>query len=151
MVIGGTLLAVLLLATSEDTTVSASINHNPPPVLDLTQQNGQVPLCRFGVDATDDISSYDIAPLRLGWYVNWTASSSPPRPNGIQYVPTIRLTQVGTDSYTYAPSGIELQQAITNTPGADWLIGNEPDRPGPHQSPPAVVEVARRAGRVAGG
>jgi hypothetical protein len=35
---------------------------------------------------------------------------------------------VGTSSYTYAPSGSKLQQAITNNPGAVWLIGNEPDR-----------------------
>lgn len=98
-------------------------------------QNAQVPLCRFGVGAQAEVSiaDYDIAPLRLGWYVNWHASASPPRPNGVQYVPTIRLEQLGAGSYTYRPRDSQLQQVISNNPGADWLIGNEPDRIGPWQ------------------
>lgn len=142
--IGGTLLVVLLLATSEDTTILASIDQNQSAIPDLTQQNNQVPLCRFGVDATDNIADYDIAPLQLGWYVDWKASSSPPRPNGVRYVPIIGLTQVGTNTYTYTPSGSELQQAIANNPEADWLIGNEPDRPGPWQDD-SLPEVYARA------
>jgi len=90
-------------------------------------------LCQFGVGATDNIGKYDVTPLRLGWYVNWTASADPPRPDGTEYVATIRLSQVGTDSYSYSPSGSQLKQVIENNPGAVWLIGNEPDRPGPWQ------------------
>jgi hypothetical protein len=93
-----------------------------------SQQDAQIPLCRFGVGATSNIASYDITPLRLGLYVNWQASPSPPRPNGIQYTPNIRLQPSGAYSYTYSPSGVQLQQVISDNPSADWLIGNEPDR-----------------------
>jgi hypothetical protein len=91
-------------------------------------QSEQSPICRLGVGASGNIEDYDTAPLRLGWYVNWQASPLPPRPNGIQYMPNIRLQQVGSYSYTYTPSGSELQQVINDNPAADWLIGNEPDR-----------------------
>ena len=144
LVVGSTLLLILLLVTSEDAIVSASIDQSQSTTLNLTRQEDQVPLCRFGVGATSSISDYDTAPLQLGWYVNWTASPSPPRPNETQYVPIIRLTQVGTNSYTYTPSGSELQQVIDDNPGADWLIGNEPDRPGPWQDD-SLPEVYARA------
>ena len=38
-----------------------------------------------------------------------------------------------TYTYTYSPSGTQLQSAIDDNPGAVWFIGNEPDRPGPWQ------------------
>jgi len=93
----------------------------------VSYQGEPVPLCRFGVGATGNIADYDIAPLKLGWYVNWTASASPPRPSGSQYMPNIRFQPLGVDSYTYNPSGAQLQQVISDNLGADWLIGNEPD------------------------
>jgi hypothetical protein len=130
--VSGILLAAILIGLDSSAPASASVASLP--TLDATQQDTEIALCRFGVGATDNISSYDIAPLRMGWYVNWAASAAPPRPNGIRYVPTIRLTEVGTSPpYTYSPSGAQLQTVIANNPGAVWFIGNEPDRPGPWQ------------------
>ena len=90
-------------------------------------------LCRFGVNVLgagdQDISKFDVAALRVGWYINYLAESTPTRPHGIDYTPVIRLrkTASGT-SYTYSPNGAELTAAITANPGAAWMIGNEPDR-----------------------
>jgi len=95
------------------------------------QQTGQTdppPLCRFGVNATGALAPLPLKDLRVGWYVNYRASSSPERPGGIEYLPIIRLTQTGTDSYSYLPQETELIQAIVANPGTGWLIGNEPDR-----------------------
>lgn len=131
-VISSILVAVLSVGL-DNSGIPTSADAAGSATTDFSQQDAQIPLCRFGVGATDSIVDYDITPLRLGWYVNWLASVTPTRPNGTQYVPTIRLTQIGTDSYSYSPSGSQLQQAIENSPGVAWLIGNEPDRPGPWQ------------------
>lgn len=85
-------------------------------------------LCRFGVGAGPDIGNYAVNSLRIGWYVDWTATMSPARPGGITYVPIIRLRQTGPDSYAYSPSGHTLSATVASNPGALWLIGNEPDR-----------------------
>lgn len=94
--------------------------------------SGYVPpsgrLCRFGVGAGADIGNYAVNSLRIGWYVDWTATANPARPGGITYIPTIRLSQTGPDSYTYSPSGAALSATVASNPGAIWLIGNEPDR-----------------------
>lgn len=85
-------------------------------------------LCRFGVGAGQDIASYPVNGLRIGWYVDWGATVYPARPGGIDYMPMMRLRQTGPDSYTYTPSGDALTTTVTTNPGALWLIGNEPDR-----------------------
>jgi hypothetical protein len=89
-------------------------------------------LCRLGVNAThgysDPFEVVDLAPLRMGWYIDYLARPTPPRPGNIEYTPVIRLTQVGATGYTSSPRGASLQAAISGNPGADWVIGNEPDR-----------------------
>lgn len=98
-------------------------------------QNGAERLCRFGVNVTGNVTSFDTATLRMGWYVDYGAKSAPPA-IGADYAPIIRLSQIGTISrtgvisYTYTPSGSQLQAAVAGNPGAVWFIGNEPDRPG---------------------
>lgn len=85
-------------------------------------------LCRFGVGAGSDIGNYAVNTLRIGWYVDWTATMSPARPGGITYAPIIRLSQTGPNAYAYSPSGSALLATVASNPGALWLIGNEPDR-----------------------
>ncbi|MEZ4710400.1 MAG: hypothetical protein R3A44_24575 [Caldilineaceae bacterium] len=98
------------------------------------------PLCRFGVNintihagAVSEISSYNTAPLGIGWYINYHADATPSHPNGIEYAPMVRLSEEydeasNTYSYAYSPKGEALQAVIAANPGADWFIGNEPDR-----------------------
>ncbi|MBW7881118.1 MAG: hypothetical protein H3C34_00530 [Caldilineaceae bacterium] len=90
------------------------------------------PLCRFGVNVSHgnqvSIDSFNTGPLRMGWYIDYGASASPSHPNGSEYAPVIRLTQIGSSSYTYSPSGTALNNAIAANLGAVWMIGNEPDR-----------------------
>jgi len=85
-------------------------------------------LCRFGVGGSQSIGSYDVNALRLGWYLDWSATLAPASPGGIGFMPMIRLSQTGPDSYSYAPSEDRVLQVTAAQPGATWLIGNEPDR-----------------------
>jgi hypothetical protein len=85
-------------------------------------------LCRFGVGANRAIGAYAVNGLRIGWYVDWTATTDPARPGQTEYMPMVRLKQTGSDSYTYSPNGDTLLDDIMANPGATWLIGNEPDR-----------------------
>lgn len=92
--------------------------------------------CRFGVNK--DIDTVNIAPLRAGWYLNYSARTRATSiPRGVEYFLTIRLTQPdpNTDDFEYsisanwAPTTEEmLLNTIRNNPGAHVFIGNEPDR-----------------------
>lgn len=84
------------------------------------------PLCRYGVNVIQP--DVELAPLRAGWYVDYEARPNPSQPNGIEYVLTVRLTQVGENGYTYEVEGNSIQAVADGNPGAIWLIGNEPDR-----------------------
>ncbi|MBW7886713.1 MAG: hypothetical protein H3C34_29610, partial [Caldilineaceae bacterium] len=90
--------------------------------------NGEL-LCRFGAGVYRDLpaTDFDLAALRVGWIVNFTASETPTVPAGMTYAPLVDLRQVGEDDY--APKGPALDAAIAANPGADWLLGTEPDRP----------------------
>lgn len=95
-------------------------------------RQGVAPLCRFGVNGA--LGSYPVRPLRLGWYMDYAATRTATPPQGADYFPMIRLEQVG-DSYNYsiyinrAPTtDAELGAVIQAHPGAQWFIGNEPDR-----------------------
>jgi hypothetical protein len=137
------LLAMLVLGITHWTTTPAAVetvSALAAPDLSTTSStefvmasNTLSPICRFGVNVTADIDNFDITPLRMGWYLDYSARANPSQPNGVDYMPTIRLAQVRvagqrTDDYTYTPSGTTLQNAIAGNPGAAWIIGNEPDR-----------------------
>lgn len=87
--------------------------------------------CRFGVTAGQNITSYDVASLNLGWYVNWGMRIAPPEPGGIEYVQMVRIIQQGADGWDFqmGQSWSALTSAVAANPGATWLIGNEPDSP----------------------
>ena len=74
------------------------------------------------------VSEFDLSQLRIGWYIDYKAHVTAPHPNGAAYVPVINLEQVGDSDYTSSPSESALDTAIADNPGADWIIGNEPDR-----------------------
>lgn len=87
-------------------------------------------LCRFGVNAMEDPGTIDLESLRVGWYMNFSATASPSQPGGIEYIPVIRIDPDNSpDGYTYSPAGASLQNVIATNPGVKWLIGNEPDSP----------------------
>lgn len=91
-------------------------------------KNGAAPLCRFGVNALEDPNLTNLpSTLRVGWYMNFHAEESPPRPDSMEYMPVIRLQPTANDGYTYTPNGSILLNAIATNPGAKWLISNEPD------------------------
>jgi len=120
----------------------------PPSPLYLPWISAQVPLStRLGFGSVmKSVTSYpEIASLRSGLYLNWTANSKPVRPAGIEYAQMIRVHQnlecpIGTNpnrvvcpysiphSYTYRPNAATIAQIAVANPGSLWLIGNEMDR-----------------------
>lgn len=87
------------------------------------------PLCRMGVNLTSwTTPAILLDSLRTGWYIDYHAVSAVPHPNGGAHMPVINLTQIGSDGFISKPSGAALDSAIAANPGADWIIGNEPDR-----------------------
>lgn len=92
--------------------------------------NGDPLYCRFGANVNQAFANYQIDDLPIGWYVNYQATVNPEHPAGASYAPIISLRQTGPNAndYIYNPSGADLIAAIAGNPGADWLIGNEPDR-----------------------
>lgn len=94
------------------------------------------PLCRFGVNVTNPLNqlqSSHFAQLGIGWYLDYGAGLPNNHPNELDFVPVIRLSQNSAGDFSYSPSGAALQSAIASNLGADWLIGNEPDRRGSSQ------------------
>lgn len=78
---------------------------------------------RWGVGVPiGPISKYNIAPLRLGWYLDWQARPDPPRPGGVEYVQMVRLRDG-----VLRPDPEAIAAIARANPGSLWLIGNEPD------------------------
>lgn len=131
-IVGGMLLFSLLTGfiwlNSQTTQPAAagSLNLLYLPIVN----NGVPPQCRFGVNVIQDPANITIEKLRLGWYLNYNVNGSSILANSAAYVPVIRLSQTGpnAEDFSYSPSGTALMDAIAANPGAEWLIGNEPDR-----------------------
>jgi hypothetical protein len=91
----------------------------------------RLPTNRFGVDLNSKfgrITDYDVGALHIGWYSDWWSSSAPLRPGGIEYVQLISVhegewTVPGGGSWTVPGSLVDA------SPGAIWMIGNEPECP----------------------
>jgi hypothetical protein len=85
--------------------------------------------CRLGVNVTHvSVNAFDLSVLRNGWYIDYGAQITRLNASVAAYVPIINLKQVGESGYSASPSGAALDAAIAANPGADWIIGNEPDR-----------------------
>lgn len=78
---------------------------------------------RWGVGVPlGPITRYDVAPLRLGWYLDWSARADAPTPDDVQYVQMVRL-----HGGALRPDAAAIAAIAAARPGALWLIGNEPD------------------------
>jgi hypothetical protein len=67
-------------------------------------------------------ASYDLSPLRLGWYMDWTARRGSAGPAGSEYAPMVGLSAGKLD-----PDAQTIANMARAHPGLVWLIGNEPD------------------------
>lgn len=108
------------------------------------------PLWRFGIArARRPITDYgcsNIAPMRFGWYVDWSAGSSPISGYGIDYIPMVRVKQLKLNgstptsipcagcpyvtpyTYTVSLTPSQIQSMTASRPGMLWVIGNEIER-----------------------
>ena len=120
----GAATAIPAVATAPPT--EAAVDASPTATHDTQQATrtayyqGQ-PRWGAGV-ASGPISRYNVGPLRLGWYVNWTAQRDSPRPGGVEYVQMIRLK-----GGVLQPNAESIAAIARANPGSLWLIGNEPD------------------------
>lgn len=138
------LLTLSFAARSEST----ALRHGPssaraPAVVNEPQAlSAPYPNCRYGsIPQINPITDYDTASINLGWYLT-SASTSPPRPNGVLPVfivflqgrdcPQPNCPSPGYwDEATISPWGEEgesLGRFVDANPGSIWLVGNEPDR-----------------------
>jgi hypothetical protein len=60
--------------------------------------------------------------LGLGWYLAWRVLEAPPQLGDIEFWQTIRVHEDG-----FYPNMVTIETAALANPGANWLIGNEPD------------------------
>ena len=98
-----------------------------------TLHNGSLPLCRLGING--NLASYPIQTMRLGWFLDYSASARSRPRQMLSYFPMLRLEQTKDNNYTFALSDHteaisagELQGVVSSRPGSYWFIGNEPDR-----------------------
>ncbi len=114
---------------------------------------GAVPnnaLWRFGIAqarrAPLTYAPYNLASLRLGWYVDWGYSASALPTLGMEYVPMARVKQwklkpdntwtnwcvgcpyVTPHAYTLSPAASQLRALAASRPGLTWAVGNEMER-----------------------
>ena len=118
-----------LTASSTLYTQTPSPTAVEPPQAAPTPQGSQVGGAlwmerpRWGVGvANGPISRYDVELLHLGWYLDWGAQASPPRPGGIVYAQMIRLS-----GGVLRPDAGTIAAVAQANPGSLWLVGNEPD------------------------
>ena len=78
---------------------------------------------RWGVGVTSpSLSDFDVTPLRLGWYMNWSIIPAQGTLESVEYVPLVRVRDGRIVDDLDA-----IRQAAARTPGMTWLISNEPD------------------------
>ncbi|MBN1953860.1 MAG: hypothetical protein JW900_02310 [Anaerolineae bacterium] len=78
---------------------------------------------RWGVGvAVGPLSRYGVSALGLGWYLNWTIWSDDGAPQGVDFVPMIRLR----DGVLF-PDAAAIADVARANPASLWLVGNEPD------------------------
>jgi hypothetical protein len=115
------------------------------PNTDLTyelflEQNAG-PNCRYGVTAWNNRDVPWLEELGIGWLGNFGVNFNQQLPDGVEYTPTLRITQsrdengnrlpawemrAGTPPLHDNPGG--LGPVIAANPGSLWLVGNEVDR-----------------------
>jgi hypothetical protein len=101
-------------------TSTPTIMPTPPPTSPAWPWQGR-PRWGIGVVA-GSIADYNVEPLRLGWYLDWGAQLTPPRPGGAVYAQMVRCKDSMLD-----PPREALAAIAQANPGSLWLIGNEPD------------------------
>jgi len=78
---------------------------------------------RVGVGVPEPpIDRYPVSELGFGWYHAWRVIEAPPPVDGLQVWQMVRVSENG-----YRPDATAISRAVRGTPGATWLIGNEPD------------------------
>lgn len=90
----------------------------PKPLADPTTG----PSCRFGIASVSGLDGYDLAPLRVGGYLDWNADSALNLPANVDYVRQLRLR----DEYFIATKQV-VETIVPLQKGQYWSIGNEPD------------------------
>ena len=126
----GSLMILFTLASSREP--AAAVTSDSPVLPGICR-----PSDRFGLSTTGgQILEYDVGKLHAGWYHNFWILEGAPRPADMTYVQTIRLAKGPAEGdracslcpgRSCCPTWSELSNMVQASPGAIWLIGNEPD------------------------
>ena len=95
----------------------------------------QIPNCRLGAYIGSPYwDSADFPLFNFGTYIDFSAQSSAPGPDSMEYWRIIRIHQDRgaqgeyLNGYTINPSWGTLEARVKANPGVLWIVGNEPDR-----------------------
>ena len=100
------------------TAAPATIAATTPPVIG----SGSHQRFGIGVSSTGPWWANRLTDLNAGWFLNWSSLAAAGRPAGLEYARMVRVPQ-GQPS----PDLATLTDIAQRSPGALWLIGNEPD------------------------
>ena len=118
--------------TSEATRAALPVTEIPPEALPITPPGfvfSEADRFRFGISlpygalSEDEESfTYGLAPLKVGWVMDWSVRARTSLPANVDYVQTVRTRATGLH-----PDAATLTTVAALRPGSTWLIGNEPD------------------------
>jgi len=101
----------------------SSSQETRPPQQSETIPLPQTALDRFGVGVPYPPLQAEVAEkLGLGWHLAWRVLEHPSRLSGVAFWQMVRVREDG-----FYPDKAAIQRASRANPGANWLIGNEPD------------------------
>jgi hypothetical protein len=113
---------------------------------------------RFGVAFTrsvwegerrvpQSLGDYDLAPLRIGWYSDWSYNATPEQSRDQAPLEYVQLILVRDSAWP--PAWDRIQAAVQANRGALWLIGNEPECPNQGNLTPQVYAERFHQARTA--
>src|SRR3954454_9298714 len=86
--------------TSQVAQATSPLQPGAAAVTDVSPVSGETPapLCRLGINVSSFnppnfyISDFDIAPLRVAWYIDYRANPSAPANNGAEYAMVVSVS-----------------------------------------------------------
>ena len=107
----------------------------PGPTASASALSMYSPRERFGIGFVPEVwdgdtpvpqslDDYDLAALKVGWYLDWRFHPIPPQPRDVS-LECAQMISVHPDAWP--PDWSAIRRAAELNPGSTWIIGNEPE------------------------
>jgi hypothetical protein len=114
--------------------------HSEGPLYSLEERYGIAFVSQVPVDnetlVSQTLGEYQVAPLKVGWYSDWSHAVEPQMPadEPLEYAQLLRVSDWQWDRLDWPT----IAQAAAANPGSIWMIGNEPECPNQDAVDPAT-------------